>query len=169
MFFARFGLRQGNRDGSRFCRGEMEHVKMHDSDPLENGAGARLFVYGTLRKGFRAHVLLQRFRPSLLGSGSVPGRLYDLGAYPGAVEGAGGADRIHGELYWLPRADVAFNALDSFEGFDPAKPGSNEYARRETTVTMAGGGRIRAWIYWLSRAHASGRRILSGNYALHRK
>ncbi len=142
---------------------------MDDSGPLENGAGARLFVYGTLRKGFRSHGLLQRFRPRLLGSGHVPGRLYDLGDYPGAAEGAGDVDRIHGELYWLPRADAAFKVLDSFEGFDPAKPGLNEYSRKETKVTMAGGGRIRAWIYWLSRAHACGRRIPSGNYALHQK
>lgn len=142
---------------------------MDRSGPMEKGTGARLFVYGTLRKGFRSHGLLQRCRPRLLGAGLVQGRLYDLGEYPGAAEGAGGADRVHGELYWLPRAEVAFKVLDSFEGFDPARPGSNEFERKETTVTRAGGGEMRAWIYWLSRSHVPGRRILSGNYALHRK
>lgn len=142
---------------------------MNDSDPMENSAGARLFVYGTLRKGFRAHALLQRFRPRLLGAGHVQGRLYNLGEYPGAVETGRNADRVRGEVYWLPRAKVAFRVLDSFEGFDPARPATNEYERKETTVMIAGGDRMRAWIYWLSRAPASRRQILSGDYALHRK
>lgn len=142
---------------------------MDSPNPLDNNSGARLFVYGTLRKGFRSHALLQRFRPRLLGTGHVRGRLYSLGEYPGAAESTGDTDRIHGELYWLPRAEVAFKLLDRFEGFDPARPTSNEFERKETTVKMPGGGRIPAWIYWLSRTHASGSRIISGNYALHRK
>lgn len=136
---------------------------------MENSAGARLFVYGTLRKGFRAHGLLQRFHARLLGAGHIRGWLYDLGEYPGAAEGTGAQGFVEGELYSLPRAEAAFKVLDGFEGFDPARPASNEFKRKETTVIMAGGGRTRAWIYWLSRAHASKRRILSGNYAPHRK
>jgi len=142
---------------------------MDGLDALENGAGARLFVYGTLRNGFRSHGMLQRFRPRFLGAGHVQGRLYSLGEYPGASEGAGDKGRVQGELYWLPRAEAAFRVLDRFEGFDPEHPELNEFTRKETTVTMAGGGEMRAWVYWLSRIHASGRRILSGNYALYRK
>jgi gamma-glutamylcyclotransferase (GGCT)/AIG2-like uncharacterized protein YtfP len=151
------------------ARSQIERIKMDGPAPLEISAGARLFVYGTLRKGFRAHGLLLRFRPRPLGAGHVPGRLYDLGDCPGAAELAGDADRVYGELYWLPRAEVAFKVLDGFEGFDPARPASGEFERKETMVTMAGGGRLPAWIYWLAPAHACGRRILSGNYALHRK
>jgi len=142
---------------------------MDGLDALENGADARLFVYGTLRKGFRSHGLLQRFRPRFLGEGHIQGLLYDLGEYPGAREGAGDGDRVWGELYWLPRAEAAFRVLDRFEGFNPEQPASNEFERQETMVTMAGGGRMRAWVYWLSRTHLSGGRIVSGNYALHRK
>jgi gamma-glutamylcyclotransferase (GGCT)/AIG2-like uncharacterized protein YtfP len=152
-----------------FVRSEMERIKMDVPAPLEISAGARLFVYGTLLKGFRAHGLLLRFRPRPLGAGHVPGRLYDLGEFPGAGEAAGDEDRIQGELYWLPRAEVAFKVLDSFEGFDPARPASNEFERKETIVTLAGRRRIRAWIYRLAPTQARGRRILSGNYALHRK
>ena len=69
---------------------------------MENSAGARLFVYGTLRKGFRAHGLLQRFHARLLGAGHIRGWLYDLGEYPGAAEGTGAQGFVEGELYSLP-------------------------------------------------------------------
>jgi gamma-glutamylcyclotransferase (GGCT)/AIG2-like uncharacterized protein YtfP len=142
---------------------------MNSPSPIADEAGARLFTYGTLRKGFRAHELLRRFRPRFLGAGRVQGRLYSLGEYPGASAGTGDGDNVHGELYWLPQAGAAFKVLDRFEGFQPARLASNEFERKETIVTMAGGGETRAWIYWLSPTQSRGRRILSGNYTLHRK
>lgn len=142
---------------------------MNSPNPMGDNGGARLFVYGTLRKGFRAHKLLQRFCPRFLGVGQVRGRLYNLGKYPGATETTHTNDRIQGELYWLARATAAFKVLDRFEGFHPRRPASNEFERRETTVTMLDGSESLAWIYWLSRTRPAGRRILSGNYVLHRK
>lgn len=142
---------------------------MNSPGPKGDNAGARLFVYGTLRKGFRSHGLLQRFRPRFLGTGHVQGRLFCLGEYPGARECARDTDRVQGELYWLPRAEAAFRVLDGFEGFHPVRLASNEFERKETIVTTAGGGETRAWIYWLSPTHSCGRRIPSGNYAPHRK
>lgn len=141
---------------------------------MENGsqeltlASARLFVYGALRKGFHAHGLMQGFHARFLGTGWVKGRLYDLGKYPGALESTAYADRVHGEIYLLSRAADAFRALDRLEGFDPANPGGNLFERKETTVKLAGGREMRAWIYWLPRVRACGRRIVSGNYALRR-
>lgn len=141
---------------------------------MENGsqprtrANARLFVYGALRKGFHAHGLMQGFHARLLATGRVKGRLYDLGKYPGAIASTSDADRVHGEIYLLPRAAAAFTALDRLEGFDPANPGGNLFERKETTVTLAGGREARAWIYWLARVRARGRRIASGNYAMRR-
>lgn len=41
-------------------------------------------------------------------------------------------------------------------------------ARQEMEDGKMGSDEIRAWIYWLSRNHASGRRTPSGNFALHR-
>lgn len=147
----------------------MKDDKMDSPGHLQNGAGDRLFVYGTLRNWFRSHGLLLRCRARFLGKGHVRGELYDFGEYPGAAEGTGEWGRVQGELYWLPRAEGAFKVLDSFEGYDPTRPASGKFERKETTVSMASGGEIRAWIYWLSHNRASGRRISSGNYALHRK
>jgi gamma-glutamylcyclotransferase (GGCT)/AIG2-like uncharacterized protein YtfP len=128
----------------------------------------RLFVYGTLRKGFRSHPIMQRLHARFLGRGRVHGRLFDLGRYPGAVGSEDRAEFVSGEVYRLPRAEMAFRVLDRYEGFDPSEPESNEFVRKETIVTMDSGREIRAWIYWLLRTRASGRRIQSGNYPAHR-
>lgn len=132
-------------------------------------SGARLFVYGTLRKGFRSHDLLRRFHARLIGRGSIRGRLYDLGNYPGAVSSAHNTERVYGEVYFLPQPESAFRVLDKFEGFDPTRPESNEFERSETTVTLAGGHKVQAWVYWLSGVHTSGRRIQAGYYATGRR
>jgi gamma-glutamylcyclotransferase (GGCT)/AIG2-like uncharacterized protein YtfP len=134
----------------------------------DNFAGAHLFVYGTLRKGFRSHGWLSRLHARLIATGSVRGRLYDLGEYPGAVESERDADRVQGEVYWLPSAAQAIRILDKFEGFDPARPAFNLFERRKTTVVITAGGEKRAWIYWLGSSLSLGRRVPSGNYALRR-
>jgi len=131
-------------------------------------SGARLFVYGTLRNGFRSHQILQRLHARFLGRGRVRGRLFDLVRYPGAVESENEAEFVSGEVYLLPRAEMSFRVLDRYEGFDPSDSEFNEFVRKETIVTMDSGREIRAWIYWLLRARASGRRIRSGNYPVHR-
>ena len=130
--------------------------------------GARLFVYGTLRKGFRAHRLLQRYHARFLGNGCVQGRLYHLSEYPGAKWSHTAGDRVKGEVYFLPRAATAFKALDRFEGYDPARPEWSMFERKETTVRLAGEREIRAWIYWWRGGHHSGRRLLTGDYGMRR-
>ena len=135
---------------------------------LDATSSVRLFVYGTLRTGFRSHQILQRLHARFLGRGRVRGRLFDLCRYPGAVESRNGAEFVSGEVYRLPRAEMAFRVLDRYEGFDPSLPESGEFVRNKTIVTMDSGREIRAWIYWLLRARASGRRIRSGDYPVHR-
>jgi gamma-glutamylcyclotransferase (GGCT)/AIG2-like uncharacterized protein YtfP len=130
--------------------------------------GARLFVYGTLRKGFRAHKFLQRYHARFLGNGHVQGRLYNLSEYPGAMWSDTAADCVQGEVYFLPRATTAFKALDRFEGYDPARPEWSMFERRETTVRLAGEREMRAWTYWLRGAYRSGRRLLTGDYGMRR-
>jgi len=69
-----------------------------------------LFVYGSLKRGQRAHHLLQGL--PWLGQAWLAGAcLHDLGPFPMAVLGEG---RIHGELYGVGEADLA--ALDGYEG-----------------------------------------------------
>jgi|YelNatPaOPRAMG01_1025707.scaffolds.fasta_scaffold25774_5 gamma-glutamylcyclotransferase (GGCT)/AIG2-like uncharacterized protein YtfP len=128
-------------------------------------ASARLFVYGTLCQGFGSHGLLQRLRARFIAPGYVFGRLYDLGEYPGALESAGNLYRVHGEVYLLPNAAEAFTVLDQYEGFNAANPTACLFERRETTVMLATGGQMQAWIYWLHRFRSPARLVPSGKYA----
>ena len=141
---------------------------MEGSNQRDSFAGSRLFVYGTLRRGFRSHGFLQQLHARFLATARVRGRLYDLGEYPGAVESAGSTDRVAGELYFLPRPLEAFRILDKFEGCNTARPAFNLFDRKRAAVTVAGGREVRAWIYWLAQRRIIGRCISSGNYAARR-
>lgn len=107
----------------------------------------RVFVYGTLKPGFRNH---ERWAaPHLLASepATAAGDLYDLPAgYPGVVEGGG---TVHGFVLTLPDAVLA--SLDELEAYDPAAAvEENEYYRREVPVTLENGEIVPAWIYFMT-------------------
>jgi gamma-glutamylcyclotransferase (GGCT)/AIG2-like uncharacterized protein YtfP len=113
-----------------------------------------LFAYGTLMRGFPLHRLLEA-RAEYLGRGEVSGRLFDLGASPGAVSDPHAT--IAGEVYRIP--DFAlWTALDSAEG--------PQYHRQEVTVRIADGGEAVAFIYWY-RGPRRGVPIPGGDYRAH--
>ena len=93
-----------------------------------------LFVYGTLMRGYGLHPVLAG-GATALGEGTARGRLLDLGRYPGLVDGAG---RVRGEVYRLDDAEL-LPVLDREEGYN--------FVRRRAIVTLAGGRRVRAWLY----------------------
>jgi gamma-glutamylcyclotransferase (GGCT)/AIG2-like uncharacterized protein YtfP len=111
-------------------------------------APEHLFVYGTLRTGSDnrfARMLAERARS--IGPAQVPGRLYDLGSYPGARPGGGS---IQGEIFQLHDPAAILAKLDRYEG--------PEYER---AVTVANG--IECWIYWYVGPEP-GRLIASGHW-----
>jgi gamma-glutamylcyclotransferase (GGCT)/AIG2-like uncharacterized protein YtfP len=93
-----------------------------------------LFTYGTLMRGYGLHHVLGR-QAELLGMATARGRLLDLGRYPGVVEGRG---RVRGEVYRL-RDPQVLAAVDRAEGV--------QFVRGHTLLTLANGGRARAWMY----------------------
>jgi gamma-glutamylcyclotransferase (GGCT)/AIG2-like uncharacterized protein YtfP len=97
------------------------------ADPL-------LFAYGTLMRGYPLHAVIAR-GSTFIGVGSVPGRLLDLGRYPGLVAGRG---RVRGEIYRLREAEL-LDTVDREEGYN--------FVRRRTVATLADGRRVRAWVY----------------------
>jgi gamma-glutamylcyclotransferase (GGCT)/AIG2-like uncharacterized protein YtfP len=102
----------------------------------------RVFVYGTLRRGAsNAHRMAGAL---LLGSGSVRGTLLRIDWYPALVLDAG-AGEVRGEL-WLLGAGL-LEALDRFEGCDPASGCGPEYRRVETEVVLDDGRRLSAWVW----------------------
>jgi len=107
-----------------------------------------LFVYGTLRAGREppglASLLAGRRRRA---PARVPGRLHDLGAYPGAILDPE-AGEVVGELVEVAPADLAI--LDRYEDHDPAAPATSLFRRVRTRARLPDGPRD-CWIYVYNR------------------
>ena len=85
-------------------------------------------------RGYALHRVLAA-GATLLAPGTARGRLLDLGRYPGLVAGAG---RVSGEVYRLDDPEL-LPVLDREEGYN--------FDRRRAIVTLAGGRRVRTWLY----------------------
>jgi gamma-glutamylcyclotransferase (GGCT)/AIG2-like uncharacterized protein YtfP len=127
-----------------------------------------VFVYGTLLPGLAPPVIadvVSRLR--VVGPGSVPGRLYHFGAYPGCVL-AGGEDCdtvIHGTLLELPMDDPAVLArLDWYEGYAAHDDAGSLFLRLACAVDTPAGGQVRAWVYVYNRDASRARPIAGGRY-----
>jgi gamma-glutamylcyclotransferase (GGCT)/AIG2-like uncharacterized protein YtfP len=118
---------------------------------LPGPGSALLFAYGTLMRGYALHPVLAR-RAACLGTGTVRGRLLDLGEYPGLIDGAG---RVRGEVYRLDDTEL-LPLLDREEGYN--------FVRRRAIVTLARGRRARVWVYRYRGPRERARPILDGDY-----
>jgi len=110
----------------------------------------QLFVYGSLRSGFRspAYEYISNFF-TLVGEAKVRGKLYDLGSYPAAIP-ARENTFITGELYRINNVNEfawAIGQLDDYEGVSKDADGVQLY-RREITEVRLGNQIMHAWIYW---------------------
>jgi gamma-glutamylcyclotransferase (GGCT)/AIG2-like uncharacterized protein YtfP len=115
-----------------------------------NAAGVyKLFVYGSLRSGFKSHAYeyISRFF-SFDGVAKVNGKLFDLGPYPAAVPATGAF--IAGELYTIKNESEfnwAIGQLDDYEGVS-AESDEIQLYRRELVDVFTEHATIIAWIYW---------------------
>lgn len=107
-----------------------------------------LFVYGTLlpAAGHRNGVRLQR-EARLIGTASIPGRLYRIKHYPGLIEGNDPQELVHGEVHALNNPVRALTWLDAYEGIVPGAHDQNEYERAERPVRLASGEQLTVWVY----------------------
>lgn len=114
-----------------------------------------LFAYGTLMTSARTSRTGRRERGRLareaesLGSATLPGRLYDLGHYPGLVEGGDGS--VHGEALRLAHPEHTLRWLDAYEGIGAGTRDHDEYVRVERTIRLEAGQSVTAWVYLYQR------------------
>lgn len=125
-----------------------------------------LFVYGTLRTGFRNPVLKEISADvEWIGETVIRGKLYDIGRYPGAVRIT---DRefgsIKGEVLKIMHPKKVLRLLDQYEGFNPEMPGKCEYARDLIPVRLPKGTEVMAWVYWYNFPVEGKRRIRNNDY-----
>jgi len=109
-----------------------------------------LFIYGTLhpdRAPREIAAAARRLTP--LGPATIRARVYDLGAYPGAILDHT-APSLPGELFTVPDAET-LAALDAYEDFRPASPPDSLYLRVQTTATLPDGSHHTCWVYVYNR------------------
>src|SRR5437868_11443738 len=111
-----------------------------------------LFVYGSLRSGFRnpAYQYLSRYF-NLVGDAVVKGKLYEMGDYAAAISSTEDSF-IHGELYAINNPDEfdwAIAQLDDYEGVN-VEVGEHPLYIREAASVFMNGQETKAWIYWFN-------------------
>lgn len=117
-----------------------------------NSENYKLFVYGSLRSGFRNPVyeyLTKYFH--LMGEAVVKGKLYDLGEFPAAVP-TNEEKFISGELYCINNPlefSWAIGQLDDYEGLNTEEDEKPLY-KREAVISYQKGQPYAAWIYWFN-------------------
>ena len=127
-----------------------------------------LFVYGTLlanvTNAWSADV---RNNSTRLGKGSFTGRLFDLGAYPGAVLSDLPEERVFGEILQVTDDAEFWHRLDQYEGAIQRKEIAKLFTRETVSVWTESGQIIQAWVYLYHRDITGHPRIWTGDY-LHR-
>lgn len=122
-----------------------ERARLCDRHPVEQ----RLFVYGSLKRGFRHHDQLAGARFIALTRSADGYELVRIGQYP-AMVGVRGAGRVVGELYAVDAA--LLRHLDAFEEVP------ERYQRVWIEIEIGG----LAWCYTVTPGAARGGERLGG-------
>jgi gamma-glutamylcyclotransferase (GGCT)/AIG2-like uncharacterized protein YtfP len=113
----------------------------------------QLFVYGSLRSGFHHPAFEYISRHFLfVGNGKIKGLVYDMGAYPGAIQTSTESSVI-GEVYVIKNEnefDWAIAQLDDYEGVDAEEDETPLFKRALTEVYLDNVKKTTAWIYWFN-------------------
>jgi gamma-glutamylcyclotransferase (GGCT)/AIG2-like uncharacterized protein YtfP len=122
----------------------------------------QLFVYGSLRSGFKSPVYeyISRYF-NFVSEARVAGKLVDMGNYPAAVPSTD-ETFIVGELY-KAKSESEFSwaiaQLDDYEGVAVEQDEVQLY-RRELTEVIYENGKAPAWIYWYN-GDVSGKPVIA--------
>ena len=125
----------------------------------------RLFVYGTLMRGFDHPMakLLSR-SADFIGEAKCRGRLYLIKHYPGLVLSDDANDIVFGELYRLRARDELLGEFDMYEACGPGFKAPTEYLRQMLDVTLDDGSASEAWTYIYNWPVTGLPRIASGKF-----
>jgi gamma-glutamylcyclotransferase (GGCT)/AIG2-like uncharacterized protein YtfP len=126
---------------------------------------SRLFVYGTLMRGFD-HPMAQLLSRSadFIGAARCQGRLYLVKHYPGLVLSHDPADVVFGELYRLRAPDELLREFDMYEACGEGFAEPTEYVRQMLPVTSQDNSVDEAWTYLYNWPVAHLPRIVSGRF-----
>ena len=120
----------------------------------------KLFVYGTLLRGLERESVLSNSK--FLGTVVVRAKMYDLGRYPGIIEGEG---QVIGEVYEIDQ--ITLKKLDEVEGYFPDNPLGSEYIRKEVEILSTEVDEP-VIAYFYNQKVKESDRIVCGDYRKHR-
>ena len=130
----------------------------------------RLFVYGTLMRGFDHPMakLLSR-SADFIGEASCRGRLYLVKHYPGLVLSDDAGEVVFGEVYRLRQPKELLREFDMYEACGEGFAEPTEYVRRMLKVTLEDGAESQAltceaWTYVYNWPVAHLPQIASGRF-----
>lgn len=112
----------------------------------------RVAVYGSLKKGFGNHRLLEG--STFVGRSSTPGTMYSLGGFPGVRLGGDNETSIAVEVYEVN--DATLQRLDMLEGYDERRDKDDNFYNRETVKLNKLDGEpteMDVYIYELSQSY----------------
>jgi gamma-glutamylcyclotransferase (GGCT)/AIG2-like uncharacterized protein YtfP len=122
-----------------------------------------LFVYGTLLDKQNEFGAYLNDNCTFYADGKMPGKLYDLGEYPGAILTREENKFVHGKIYQLNNPEKVFKILDDYEGFGPKQEQPNLFVRELIDVEISP-GKIVCWVYLYNLSIGGFRLIDSGVY-----
>jgi gamma-glutamylcyclotransferase (GGCT)/AIG2-like uncharacterized protein YtfP len=125
----------------------------------------RLFVYGTLMRGFD-HPMAKMLSANadFLGEARCRGRLYLIKHYPGLVLSNDPADIVHGELFRLREREAMLHEFDMYEACGDNFPQPTEYVRKMLPLMLEDGSAGEAWTYIYNWPVTKLPRIASGKF-----
>jgi gamma-glutamylcyclotransferase (GGCT)/AIG2-like uncharacterized protein YtfP len=125
----------------------------------------RLFVYGTLMRGFD-HPMAQLLSRAadFLSDARCQGRLYRVKHYPGMVLSDDPNDVVFGELFRLRAPEELLREFDMYEACGEGFAEPTEYVRQMLCVTRDDATVDEAWTYVYNWPVAHLPRIASGRF-----
>ncbi len=101
----------------------------------------KIFVYGTLKKGYGNHGLLKTSK--FIGNGYIKGwNIYDLGFFPGIRKSQNKKRIVYGEVYEID--DITRMRVDSLEG-------EGSLYNRVKTLAVVNGEEMEVSVYVFAR------------------
>ncbi|MCG5547398.1 gamma-glutamylcyclotransferase family protein [Halorhodospira halochloris] len=137
----------------------------------------RLFAYGTILdnpQDPQVQAAITRYTDKI-DDAYVPGRLYDLGSFPGAVPLLGGKEQqqhwVKGQILEIIDSHRVFKVLDAYEDADINHPKAGMFRREKVTVTpnSASEEPFTCYIYWINKVPPYAHRIEDGDWLSHTK
>ena len=108
----------------------------------------RLFVYGTLMRGFdHPMARLLSSAADFLGEARCRGRLYLIKHYPGLVLSDDASEIVFGEVYRLRAPKELLREFDMYEACGEGFAEPTEYVRKMLNVTLDDGSASETWTY----------------------